>query len=199
MTVLLATMSWGACAGPRDLAGNAYVNVTSDTSSAAKNMALDEARRQIIIDAVGPYADRAQLAAAVKNAKGAALTNLVASSGIDGERLSDTAYAANITMTLDAAAVRSWLAENNVQNWLTDDSAAGDRFIVVATLSDRVANWMDLNGIARAQRIDLNTKNITANQVTLELPASTRSAFTAALRGAGWRYSDADGVLRIWK
>ena len=44
-----------AAAHASDLSGVASVNVTSDTAAAAKDMAFDEARRQIITDVLGQY------------------------------------------------------------------------------------------------------------------------------------------------
>ncbi len=180
------------------LSGSATVNVTSDTATVAKNMALDEARRQIITDALGQYANREQLRDAISNASASELTGLIASSGIDGERLSDTTYSANITMTVDRDAARRWLAERDVQNWLPMETG-GDTFVVLATMTDKIAGWMDLNRIARAQQIIIDTKQISGPQVMFELPVSARVSFTIALRDAGWRYSAADGVLRISK
>ena len=95
----LATCS-AVAAVAAELGGTASVNVTSDTAAAAKNMAFDEARRQIIVDALSPYSDTSALRAAVANEKSSGLTPLIASSGISGEKLSDTTYAAKITMTL---------------------------------------------------------------------------------------------------
>lgn len=184
---------WGA-----DLSGSAAVNITSTTAATAKNIAMDEARRQIILDVLGQYAERPLVAAAIKSADAADLNALIAATGIDGERLSDTTYSANITMTIDAAAARNWMAVNNIQNWL-NNGAGGDKILVVVTLSDKMADWMDLNRIARAQNIDLGTRSIMDRNVTVELPASHRAAFASALRDAGWKYTDADGVLRIWK
>ena len=57
--------SWGV-----ELRGVASVNVTSDTAVNAKNMAFDEARRQIITDSLRQYADVDSLKTAVQNAKG---------------------------------------------------------------------------------------------------------------------------------
>ncbi len=179
-----------------ELTGTASVNITSDTAAAAKNMAFDEARRQIIIDAVGQYANPEQLRGAVSDA--ADLVALIASSGIDGEKLSDTTYSANIKMTLDNAAIRKWLLEKNVQNWLPDENG-GAVFTILATLSDPVADWAELNRIARAERADLSTKYMIGNQVMVELPSANRGAFTIALRESGWHYSNNDGVLRVWK
>lgn len=191
-----ALMSAGAYAA--ELRGVASVNVTSDTAAAAKNMAFDEARRQIVMDALRQYADVGMLSGAVKNAKGSELTNLIASSSIDGEKLSDTTYSANISMVLDAGAARTWLESNNVQHWLPDESKR-DVFVVSVKLSDPIADWIQLNQIARNERIDLGTQSIAGDLVTLELPVSARGKFTIAVREGGWRYANKDGVLRIWK
>lgn len=195
---MLSVLVVAHTAGAAVLSGSAAVNVTSDTAATAKNMAMDEARRQIIIDTLSPYSDSAQLRIAVSNASASDLTPLIASSGIDGEQLSDTTYSANISMTVDTAAARRWMTDANVQNWLPTDTG-GDKFVVIATLSDRMSGWMDLNRIARAEKVDLDTKQIAGPQVMFELPAANRASFTIALRDAGWRYSDTDGVLRIWK
>lgn len=181
-----------------DLSGVASVNVTSDTAAAAKDMAFDEARRQIIVDVLGQYSIPDLLQEAVKNASAAELTNLIAASSIDGEQQSDTTYSANISMTIDRDAARTWMTANDVQNWLTD-GASGDRFVVQVTMTDKLAGWMELKQIARNERIDLTTKYINGNQVTAEIPVANRSAFTIAIREAGWRYADQNGILHIIK
>mgnify|MGYP003623354640 CR=1 FL=1 len=45
-----------------NMKGSAFVNITSDTANTAKNMAMSEARRQIITDIVSTYADSAKFA-----------------------------------------------------------------------------------------------------------------------------------------
>lgn len=123
----------GACAA--DLVGSAYVNMTSDTSSAAKTMAINDARRQILIDKLSPYAMKEQLVPAIKDAKSADLVNLIVETSIDNEKISDTAYSAKITMTVDKVASRTWMAENDIQNWLNDGSNT-DMFVAQITLGD---------------------------------------------------------------
>ena len=49
-----------------DLSGVASVNVTSDTAATAKDMAFDEARRQIITDVLGQYSMSEQLESVCK-------------------------------------------------------------------------------------------------------------------------------------
>ena len=191
--VFLSLPSWAV-----DLRGVANVNVTSDTAATAKNMAFDEARRQIIMDSLRQYADVNALRDAIKQAKTSELTDLIAESSIDGEKLSDTTYSARISMTVDLDASRRWLEQNEVQNWLPDDTKR-DGFTVVINLSEPLADWGRLNQIARNEKIDFDTKNITGNVVTLELPNSVRGRFTIAVREAGWRYANKDGVLNLWK
>ena len=139
------------------LRGMASVNVTSDTAATAKNMAFDEARRQILSDVLRQYADVDALKTLIKNTKSNDLANLISSSSIDGEKLSDTTYSANISMLLDSDAVRAWLIDNSVQNWLPDNKVQ-DVFVVSVSMSDAINNWADLNRIARAENIDLGTK-----------------------------------------
>lgn len=187
---------WGGYAAT--LGGRASVNVTSDTATTAKNMAFDEARRQIVFDVLRQYVDVNALRDLMKNSKSSDLANLVSASSIDGEQTSDTTYSANITMVLDDAAVRSWLTGAGVQHWVPD-GVVRDVFIVSVNMSDAVKNWADLNRIARNENFDLGTKSMTGNTALLELPTSVRGAFTIAIRESGWRYANQDGVLKIWK
>ena len=196
--VLCGVMLSGA-AGAADLVGTVPVRMTSDTATTAKTMAINDARRQILIDKLGQYAMRDQLADAVRNAKSTELTNLISETGIDGEQISDTTYSANITMTIDKNAARRWMNENNIQNWLSDGAGAVNSFTVQFLLNDPVADWIQLQSIARAERVDLSTKRISGNKVIAALPASARTSFTIALRGAGWKTAADDGFMRVWK
>ena len=181
-----------------DLRGVASVNITSDTAANAKNMAFDEARRQIIGDALRQYVDAEALGLAIQDAKNSDLAELIATSSIDGEKLSDTTYSANISMVLDSDAVRAWLQNNGVQHWLPDESKR-DVFVVSVQLSDPIADWVQLNQIARNEKIELGTQSIAGDMLTMELPVSVRGNFTIAVREGGWRFANNDGVLRIWK
>lgn len=183
-------------ANAANLGGVATVNVTSDTAATAKNMALASARRQIINDALSQYTLPDQLQSAISESKPSDLQNLIASTEISGEQQSDTTYSATVSMTIDATAATNWLNANGVQNWLPN-SASGDTFVVIATLSDPMANWIELQNIARTEKIDLRTKYINARTVTIELPVAARREFSSALRGSGWRVADDNGTLRI--
>lgn len=183
-------------ANAANLGGVATVNVTSDTAATAKNMALASARRQIINEALSQYTLPDQLQSAISESKPSDLQNLIASTEISGEQQSDTTYSATVSMTIDATAATNWLNANGVQNWLPN-STSGDTFVVIATLSDPMANWIELQNIARTEKIDLKTKYINARTVTIELPVAARREFSSALRGSGWRVADDNGTLRI--
>jgi len=182
-----------------DLIGSAYVNMTSDTSSTAKTMAINDARRQILIDKLSPYAMSDQLKPAIRAAKSADLEKLISETNIDNEKISDTAYSAKITMTVDKVVAKSWMAENEIQNWLNDGTAV-DMFVAQITLGkDVIGDWAEFGRIMRRERVDFVTKYIVGNRVTVELPTSSRGAITIALRSGGWRTAVADNMLRIWK
>ncbi len=181
-----------------DLQGTVSVSVTSDTATIAKDQAFNQARRQILTEALRQYTDAKSLQGVIADVKNSDLMNLVSASSIDSEQLSDTTYSANITMIFDADAVRAWLTENNVQNWLPD-AASGDVFPVMVDMTHGIADWVGLQRVARGKKIDLNTKMLTSTGARLELPVSVRGTFTTALRDEGWRVENKDGVLRISK
>lgn len=196
MGVFVSALSVANAAGLTDTVS---VNITSDTAANAKNMAFDEARRQIITDTLSQYSNVEQLKPAVASATNTELTNMIASSSIAGEKQSNTTYSADITMTVDREAAKTWLTEKNVQNWLTDADNNKDVFLVQVIMSDKIAGWMNLQQLARADGIEIGTKYINGNQVTVEIPSAKRGSFTIAIRENGWRYSNQDGILRIWK
>lgn len=181
-----------------DLVGTASVRMTSDTSANAKTMAISDARRQILMEKLKPYAMADQLSAAIRNAKSAELTDLISETSIDGEKISDTSYSANITMSVDKNAARRWMNAKNIQNWLGDGTNV-DMFNIQIILRDPIADWAQLKSIARAERVDLATKTIFGNRVTVEIPSGARTSFTIALRGAGWKTATDDGFMRVWK
>ena len=181
--LLCTTFLCGAYAA--DLKSTAAISITSDTAANAKNIAFDEARRQIISEVLLPYANPEQLKEAVKNAESGTLTNLISESSI-------------ITMIVDRKSAKNWMTENSIQNWLSD-GVAEDVAIVQIIMTDKLAGWMEIQEIARNEDINLFTKYINGNQITVEIPASSRTAFTIAVREKGWRFSNSDGVLKIWK
>lgn len=182
-----------------DLVGSAFVNVTSDTAATAKNMAMDEARRQILNETLSPYSDSVSLRTAIANEKSSVLTNLIASSSITGERLSDTTYSAKITMSVNKNAAKDWMNTNEIQNWIPMDDVSGDVFSAVLVLGDRVADWVALRRAAANANIDLDTVAIKDGQVVFSVPRGRRGTLTLAVRDAGFQYADRDGVLYVFK
>ena len=187
-----------SAASAADLHGNVSLNITSDTAAAAKNIAMVEARRQIVSDVLAQYSDRALLMDALGATSDEVLNSLIASTSIAGEQVSTTTYSANISMEIDAGAARSWLMENGIQNWLPNADGE-NRLVVLAEMSSPLVQWAELNDISRREKIDINVKNINGNQLMIDLPVTLRGAFTIALRENGWRYSNMDGALRVWK
>lgn len=187
-----------SAASAADLRGNVSLNITSDTASAAKNIAMAEARRQIVSDVLGQYSDKDSLVTVLTSANDATLNTLIASTAIDDELVSNTTYSATISMVLDSEVARAWLAENGIQNWLPNDDTA-NRFVVWTEMSQPLAQWTELNDIARRENIDIAVKSINGNQLMIDLPVSSRGAFTIAVREGGWTYANMDGALRIWK
>lgn len=192
----MTMMSGGFCAP--NMTGTASINITSDTAAAAKNIALDEARRQIIRDVLGTYSDAAQLDTLVQGAADSDLTPLIAKSKINNEQQSSTTYSADITMTLERVAARNWLNDNGVQNWLGDPEDSDKTTIIIRT-ANGLNDWIAFNTIARTAGIAVDSRRIDAGRIIVQIPASNRTMITAAARDAGWHYSDADGVLNLWK
>lgn len=185
-------------ANAADLRASASLSITSDTASSAKNIAMSEARRQIITDALGQYADLSSLKVAVADADNATLVSLIDSTTIEGEQASDTTYSAKITMVINNVAARNWLNEIGVQNWLTDTDNES-RFMLTVDMKEPIANWIELNSLAREESIDMVVKHIQGPSVIIEMPMSARAQFTIAVREHGWHYGDVGGILKIWK
>ncbi|MBN1324649.1 MAG: hypothetical protein JW974_00275 [Alphaproteobacteria bacterium] len=187
-------------AGAADLTSTASVNVTSDTASNAKIMAFNEARRQITTDVLSNYTDKEKFNELIKNTDDSKLTNLISSTNIDGERLSSTTYSANIKMTLDTVEAKKWLSENNIPNWLGNNEAlVVDRATVVIDIPDGLRDWIDLNHAIQTEKLDIEIKRIFGDQVTVTVLMTDRSKIIAVVRILGWKYSENNGFLRIWK
>ena len=178
--------------------GEVSVNQTSDTAANAKINAINSARRQILSNVLAQYSDKDSLIELIQNTSDEDLMNVISSTSVSNEQMSSTGYSANITMNLDNDAVKNWLNSNNVQNWVPL-MESGERFTVVMIVSNGIQDWAELKRIARDDNIEIETQNITGKQVVAKMPLSYRTKFTAAVRDAGWKYTDNDGVLQIWK
>ena len=189
----LASNSFGV-----GLIGEVSVNQTSDTAANAKTNAINSARRQILSNVLSQYSDKDSLIELIQNTSDEDLMNVISSTSVSNEQMSSTGYSANITMNLDNDAVKKWLNSNNVQNWVPL-MESGERFTVVMVVSNGIQDWAELKRVARDDNIEIETQNITGKQVVAKMPLSYRTKFTAAVRDAGWKYTDNDGVLQIWK
>jgi hypothetical protein len=199
-TVLSFLVCVADAARAQNLSSVASVNVTSDTAATAKNMALNEARRQIATEVLSQYSNPGQLADLMQDTQDSVLTNLISSTSIDGERLSATTYSANIKMTIDPVAAKKWLADNEIQNWLgLDDDANADKSTAIISLSGGLRDWIELAQALRVEKLGLDVKRIYGGQVTAAFPATARTKLISAIQNAGWQYSSADGFMQIWK
>lgn len=184
-------------AGAVQLMSSANVSVASDTATNAKNIAMDEARRQVIVDCLLPYSDNSGLRGAVKSEKSSVLMNLISSSEIANEKLSDTTYSARVTMSVNNVAAKNWLDSRGVQNWIPVGTVSTNNFTLAVNLSNKISDWASVRRAAIGAGIDLNTKYIEGNKIVFAAPSSKRGAITIALRDNGWRYQDIDGVLTL--
>ena len=180
------------------LSGNVSVNKTSDTAANAKVNALNSARREILSNVLSQYADKGALNELIKNASNDDLMNLVDSISVSNEQMSTNSYSANIAMNLDNDAVKKWLNANDVRNWVPLHES-DEKFTVSMIVSNGIQDWAELKRIARENNVEIETQVLKGNQIIAKMPLAYRTKFTAAVRGMGWKYSDNDGVLQIWK
>lgn len=171
---------------------------TSDTAAKAKINAMNSARRQILVDVISKYADKESFDELMSNTSNEDLVNLISSSSVSNEQISSTVYSAKITMNIDNVAVKNWLNENNIQNWIpvTESEEKFSLFIVVP---NGIADWAELKRIARETNSDIETISIVGYQIFAKMPMNQRNNFTASIREVGWKYADNAGVLQIWK
>ncbi len=191
--LLIAPGSYGA-----GLSGSIAVQQTSDTAANAKINAMNSARRQILTNVLSQYSDKEALDELIQQTSSDDLMNLILSSSVSNEQMSVNGYSAKITMNIDNDAAKKWLDSNNVQNWVPL-MESDERFIVVMVISNGIQDWSELKRITRDDNIEIETKSVAGNQVVAKMPLSYRTKFTTAVKNAGWKYSDNEGVLHIWK
>lgn len=180
------------------LSGSMSVHQSSDTAAKAKNKAMNIAGRQILLNVLSKYADNDALTDLVQKTSDNDLLNFITSSSVANEQISATAYSAKITMNFDNDAIKNWLNQNGVQNWIPVTESA-DRFTVSVVVPNGIADWAELKRIARENNAEIETQSITGNNIIAKLPVNVRTKFTAAVRANGWKYADNGGVLQIWK
>lgn len=181
-----------------ELSAVVAVNQTSDTATKAKSEAINNARRQVLVKVLSKYADQDALTELLKNTPDDDLVNFIVSTSVANEHISSTGYSANITMDIDGGAVKQWLGQNNVQNWIPNTEVA-EKFSMYISLSNGLNDWAELKRIAREMKTEIETVVMSGNQILAKMPLNQRSKFTVSVRSAGWKYSDNDGILHIWK
>ena len=198
LCTLLVACFVPAIANGAVLSGSVTVHQNSDTAAKAKNKAMNDAVRQVLMNVVSKYADAGAFTNLLNDSKDEDLINFVTSSSVANEQISATGYSAKITMNLDNDAIKNWLTLNGVQNWIPVVES-GEQFTISVVLPNGIVDWAELKRIAREDGIEIETKTITGNNVIAKMPVSYRTKFTIAVRNAGWRYTDNDGILQIWK
>ena len=182
-----------------DLSGSVAVNQVSDTATKAKVDAINLARRQILAEVLSQYAMSDNLNSALEKSSDEELMNLIASTSVSNEQISSNAYSANITMNLDDAAVKQWLNQNGIQNWVPTQQVSGEKFSAFIVLQNGLVDWAELKRIARSDGINIETQIIAGNQIFVKIPLNYRSKFTALVHEYGWKYTDNGGVLQVWR
>ena len=185
-----------------ELTETTYVNVTSDTAAQAKTKAFNSARRDVIVRALRRYADATQLEEAIQNSSNEELMNIISSSSVASEKISDTTYSANVSFVIDTDAARSWMDKYSIQNTLPTANAVvvpENSVVVTAVLLQPIADWIYLNAVSRDVKIDLATTNIIGNNITFTVSDKDVSKFLAALRSGGWHIQQVAQGFKIWK
>lgn len=180
------------------LSGSMSVHQVSDTAAKAKIKAMNVANRQILLNILSKYADADSVQRLIQDLSDNDLLNFINSSSVANEQISSTAYSAKITVNIDNEAVKNWLNQNNIQNWVPSSESA-ERFILSIVVPNGLSDWAELKRIARENDIEIETQTITGNNIIAKMPSGVRTKFTAAVRANGWKYADDEGVLQIWK
>ena len=196
--VLVVSALVGADALCAQLSGTVSVNQSSTTAANAKTNATNSARRQILFDVLSQYSDKTSLNELLQKSSNDDLMNIISSSSVANEHISANAYSATITMNIDNAAAKKLLNDNNVQNWVPL-AETSEKFTVLVVASNGIPDWAEIKRITRSANVDLETQSMAGRQIVVKLPLNYRTKFTAAIREAGWKYSDDEGVLHIWK
>ncbi len=186
-----------------ELTGSTSVNVTSDTAASAKSSAFNSARREVVLRELRSYANPEQLSQAVKDSSNDELMNIISSSSLDGEKISDTTYSAKISFVIDGDAAKRWMDKHSVQNWLPASDVVVvqpvNSVIVNIVLSQPLSDWIVLNSIANGVNIDLSTTRIIGKNVTLAFDEKDFTKLSGALRSNGWRVRQGENGFIVSK
>ena len=181
-----------------ELKGTVNVRESSDTATEAKTKAINSARRQILISVLSRYTDAEALTELVNNTSSNDLINVISSSSVSNEQISNDTYSATISMNIDNDAVKQWLVANNVQNWVPNNEYS-EKFSLFIVVQNGISDWAEIKRLVRENNMNIDTVSIQGNQIIAKMPLNYRTKFTATIREYGWRYADNSGVLQIWK
>ena len=177
---------------------NISVNVTSESASKAKKIAIESAKRKAIINILSNYSNTSELHRALEESK--YIENLISSISIDGEKQSSKTYSANIKISLDEKNSKSWMDKNSVQNWLNLDNSdeKTDKIQVVINLKNALYDWIDFNKQLYFSGINFNIENIHGNIVSGKISKSKKQSLLS-LRNSGWNLRDTDNSIIVKK
>lgn len=181
-----------------NMSGTVYVTQTSETAAEAKTDAMNYARRQVLSKVLSYYTESGALYELLQNTPNAELIDLISSSSVANEKISADSYSANITMNVDNQAAKKWLVEHEIPNWIPNNETV-EKFSMFIVVPNGLPDWAELKRIARESGADIETQNVSGNQIVAKMASNQRAKFTAAIRQMGWKYADNDGILKIWK
>lgn len=181
-----------------ELSATVPVSQTSDTATNAKTNATNLARRQILYNVLSQYAQKEELNRLIYDTQSDELMNLISSTSVSNEQISSDTYSANITMVIDNRAAKKWLDKAGIQNWVPLEEAK-EKFTVLIVVPNGLADWAELKRITREGKVEIETQTMVGNQIVAKMPLNYQSKFIAAVREAGWRYTNNGGMLQVWK
>lgn len=181
-----------------ELSATVPVSQTSDTATNAKINATNLARRQILYNVLSQYTQHEELNGLIYNTQSDDLMNLISSTSVSNEQISSDTYSANITMVIDNRAAKKWLDAAGIQNWIPLEEAK-EKFTVLIVVPNGLADWAELKRITREGKAEIETQTMVGNQIVAKMPLNYQSKFIAAVREAGWRYTNNGGMLQVWK
>ncbi|MCL2537913.1 MAG: hypothetical protein FWE52_00305 [Alphaproteobacteria bacterium] len=201
LLIISCMFIFGAASAAPNLTDTIAIERNAETAFAAKQYAMVTARRSAFINVASRYSDGRTVVGLAEQMSDADFLNMVARTSIADERTSATNYSANITVTLDRAALEKWFADNGVHNYMAMAGGGGARTNAIIILSGGLLQWTAMHAGLREVGIydglDLRVVQILGRNVNVTFAAGRRGAFIAALRDAGWNVSDQDGILRI--
>jgi hypothetical protein len=181
-----------------ELSGTVPVSQTSETAANAKVKATDLAARQILYNVLSQYSQREELNGLIYDSSNDELMNLISSTSVSNEQISSDTYSANITMVVDNYAAKKWLDKAGVQNWIPLEESS-EKFTLFIVVPNGLVDWAELKRITRSGNVEIETQTMAGNQIVVRLPLNYKSKFMAAVREAGWKYTDNGGILQVWK